>query len=88
MRYQTTTNACATVALLNIVMNVPGLDLGDKLQTFKEATRKLKPPYRGKRLGEHDFIRGVHNSFARYVISSSCYESEHLLMAVPARLIS
>ncbi|PVH71847.1 cysteine proteinase [Cadophora sp. DSE1049] len=64
---QITTNACATVALLNIVMNIPGLDLGENLQAFKEATQKLKPPYRGKRLGEHDFIRGIHNSFARKI---------------------
>ncbi|KAK0101503.1 hypothetical protein ONS95_006671 [Cadophora gregata] len=64
---QTTTNACATVALLNIVMNVPGLDFGEDLQTFKEATEKLKPPYRGKRLGENGFIRSIHNSFARKI---------------------
>ncbi|CZS95055.1 related to 26S proteasome-associated ubiquitin carboxyl-terminal hydrolase [Rhynchosporium agropyri] len=62
---QTTTNACATIALLNIVMNVPGLDLGENLQAFKETTQQLKPPYRGKRLGDNAFIRGIHNSFAR-----------------------
>ncbi|KAL2072296.1 hypothetical protein VTL71DRAFT_11639 [Oculimacula yallundae] len=62
---QTISNACATIALLNIIMNVPGLDLGENLQRFKEATQELKPPYRGKRLGENDFIRGIHNSFAR-----------------------
>ncbi|KAH7395722.1 ubiquitin carboxyl-terminal hydrolase [Cadophora sp. MPI-SDFR-AT-0126] len=64
---QTTNNACATVALLNIVMNIPGLELGDNLQAFKEATQKLKPPYRGKRLSDNDFIRGIHNSFARKI---------------------
>lgn len=64
---QTINNACATVALLNIVMNVPDLDLGENLGAFKEATQKLKPPYRGKRLGNNDFIRGIHNTFARSV---------------------
>ncbi|KAI9052522.1 hypothetical protein LZ554_003866 [Drepanopeziza brunnea f. sp. 'monogermtubi'] len=62
---QTTNNACATIALLNIVMNIPGLDLGDKLGAFKESTQDLKPPYRGKRIGNDEFIRNIHNSFAR-----------------------
>lgn len=46
-------------------MNVPGLDLGENLRAFKDATQKLKPAYRGKKLGDDDFIRGIHNSFAR-----------------------
>ncbi|KAI6709261.1 hypothetical protein JHW43_008208 [Diplocarpon mali] len=62
---QTTTNACATVALLNIIMNAPGLDLGENLNAFKESTKGLKPPYRGKNLDDDDFIRNIHNSFAR-----------------------
>ncbi|PBP16855.1 putative ubiquitin carboxyl-terminal hydrolase protein [Diplocarpon rosae] len=62
---QTTTNACATVALLNIIMNAPELDLGDNLNAFKESTKGLKPPYRGKNLDHDDFIRNIHNSFAR-----------------------
>ncbi|TAQ84598.1 hypothetical protein B7494_g7083 [Chlorociboria aeruginascens] len=62
---QTINNACATIALLNICMNVPEIDLGNAIQTFKEATLPLKPAYRGQRLGCDDFIRMVHNSFAR-----------------------
>jgi ubiquitin carboxyl-terminal hydrolase L5 len=58
-------NACATIALMNIVMNVKEIDLGDALTSFKTATKKLKPPYRGQRLGKDDFIRRIHNSFAR-----------------------
>lgn len=62
---QTTDNACATIALLNIVMNSAGIDLGDALAAFKKSTRKLKPAYRGKKLGENDYIRNIHNSFVR-----------------------
>lgn len=62
---QTITNACATIAMLNIVMNVPEIDLGDNLRAFKAETQKLKPPYRGQRLGQNDFIRNNHNSFLR-----------------------
>jgi ubiquitin carboxyl-terminal hydrolase L5 len=46
-------------------MNVPDVDLGDALNSFKEETKKLKPPYRGERLGYNEFIRSIHNSFAR-----------------------
>lgn len=62
---QTIHNACATIALLNIVMNVPNIDLGRTLSAFKAETKNLKPPYRGKRLGDNSFIRNIHNSFAR-----------------------
>jgi ubiquitin carboxyl-terminal hydrolase L5 len=69
---QTINNACATVALLNIVMNVPEINLGETLSAFKAETQNLKPPYRGKKLGSNEFIRAIHNSFVRYglVISS------------------
>ncbi|KAE9369436.1 cysteine proteinase [Stipitochalara longipes BDJ] len=62
---QTTSNACATVALLNIVMNTPEIDLGDALTAFKDSTRSLTPPYRGHALSQNDFIRNIHNSFLR-----------------------
>lgn len=50
---------------MNIVMNVPDLELGSNLQAFKNSTCNLTPPYRGQKLGENQFIRGVHNSFLR-----------------------
>jgi len=62
---QTTSNACATVALLNIVMNIPDVDLGSALKGFKKSTRLLKPPHRGQALNHDDFIRNIHNSFLR-----------------------
>jgi ubiquitin carboxyl-terminal hydrolase L5 len=62
---QTTSNACATVALLNIVMNIPDVDLGDALKAFKESTRLMNPPNRGQALSGDDFIRNIHNSFLR-----------------------
>jgi ubiquitin carboxyl-terminal hydrolase L5 len=47
-------------------MNTPEIDLGQTLGVFKEETEELEPAYRGKRLAENDFIRNIHNSFARY----------------------
>ncbi|RSL67107.1 hypothetical protein CEP53_003134 [Fusarium sp. AF-6] len=76
---QTTDNACATVAMLNIVMNADGLDLGDKLQEFKESTRHLNTALRGRQLSKNTFIRTIHNSFTRrmdHLNADLCLENE------------
>ncbi|KAF1352019.1 hypothetical protein BDV97DRAFT_397073 [Delphinella strobiligena] len=59
--------ACASVALLNIVMNIPNLELGSELQRFKEFTQPLDPVSKGDAIAGFDFIRNIHNSFARNV---------------------
>ncbi|KAI1135455.1 cysteine proteinase [Hypoxylon sp. FL0543] len=64
---QTTANACATVALMNIIMNAQGSGLGPQLQEFKNSTMGLPPPHRGHILDGNDFIRSVHNSVARRI---------------------
>ncbi|KAL8683070.1 MAG: hypothetical protein Q9186_000980, partial [Xanthomendoza sp. 1 TL-2023] len=53
------------VALLNIVNNVPDLKLGDPLQQFKEFTAGFTPALRGDAIGNFEFVKTVHNSFAR-----------------------
>lgn len=62
---QTTSNSCASVALMNIVMNAENVDLGDKLQAFKDSTMDLSTPLRGNSISNSAFIRTVHNSFVR-----------------------
>lgn len=62
---QTIDNACATVALLNIVMNADQIDLGDQLSEFKELTKDSSTALRGHQLGRNTFIRKIHNSFTR-----------------------
>lgn len=62
---QTTSNACATVALLNIIMNAEGVELGDKLREFKEETKDMCTSLRGHYLSSSTFIRTTHNSFTR-----------------------
>jgi ubiquitin carboxyl-terminal hydrolase L5 len=52
------------VALLNIAMNIKGLQMGKQLQDFKAETLALSPPLRGDRLTVNSFIRSRHNSFA------------------------
>ncbi|KAL8963400.1 MAG: hypothetical protein Q9193_000334 [Seirophora villosa] len=62
---QTVNNACASVALLNIVNNVPDIDLGDHLRQFKLFTTDFTPALRGDAISNFDFVKSVHNSFAR-----------------------
>ncbi|KAK4240753.1 hypothetical protein C8A03DRAFT_41770 [Achaetomium macrosporum] len=72
---QTTNNACATIALLNIIMNVEGLSLGEKLRKFKAESIDLSPPLRGNMITNSAWIRRAHNSFARQVMMPSPQDS-------------
>lgn len=76
---QTTNNACATVALLNIIMNSENLDLGDELQSFKESTTDLSTALRGHSISSNSFIRKIHNSFTRrmdHLNADLCLEND------------
>jgi len=67
---QVTTNACATQALLSLLLNLrhPDIDLGNTLNGFKRFCQDLDPVTRGLCLGNEQKIREVHNSFARPVL--------------------
>lgn len=66
----TANNACATVALLNIVNNIPGLAIGENLQAFKDFTQDFTPALRGDAISNFEFVKEIHNSFARLVAIS------------------
>ncbi|GAB7363355.1 hypothetical protein MBLNU230_g3635t1 [Neophaeotheca triangularis] len=55
---------CGTVAMLNIVNNVPGLTIGDELKRFKDATQSMSPYSRGDAIDNFTFVKRIHNSFA------------------------
>ncbi|OKL62840.1 hypothetical protein UA08_02101 [Talaromyces atroroseus] len=61
----TADNACASVALLNIVNNIDDITLGDTLAGFKEFTMPFTPALRGDAIANFEFVKGIHNSFAR-----------------------
>lgn len=67
---QTTSNACATVALLNIINNVEGIHLGEHLTNFRDFTMSFTPALRGDAVANFEFVKRIHNSFARYVCGS------------------
>jgi len=60
-----TTNACATQALLSIILNSKDIDIGDEMNIFKNQTISAPPDVKGFALGSNELIRVVHNSFAR-----------------------
>ncbi|KAL1983079.1 hypothetical protein VTN96DRAFT_492 [Rasamsonia emersonii] len=62
---QTASNACASVALLNIVNNIEGIELGENLKNFKDFTTPFTPALRGDAIANFEFIKRIHNSFAR-----------------------
>lgn len=73
-------NGCATVALINIVMNQPSIMLGPILTSFKAETAPVAPLVRGYRLDSHPFIRQAHNAFARrieHLNADLCLQNEY-----------
>lgn len=59
-------NACATQAILSVLMNQDSLDLGPHLKEFKEFTGCLDPQMRGLAVGNSEPIRKAHNSFRQH----------------------
>lgn len=57
-------NSCGTLAMINILMNVDDIELGEHLQQFKEFTDDFTPYQRGMALTSFDFVKKIHNSFA------------------------
>mmetsp|Transcript_32649 Transcript_32649/g.85483 ORF Transcript_32649/g.85483 Transcript_32649/m.85483 type:complete len:322 (-) Transcript_32649:89-1054(-) len=89
---QLITNACATVALVNILMNAEGVELGPELNDFKGFTSGLPADMKGLAISNSDTIRTVHNSFARQEIFSvvdpdhkGTEDAFHFLAFVPHR---
>ena len=64
---QVINNACATQALISILLNCyhSDLKLGKTLTEFKEFTRYFDSNMKGLSLSNAELIRNVHNSFAR-----------------------
>jgi ubiquitin carboxyl-terminal hydrolase L5 len=67
-------NSCATLAMINILMNLSssrhvedgvGVGVGEHLEQFEEFTEGFTPYQRGEALASFDFVKRIHNSFAK-----------------------
>ena len=58
-------NACATQAILSILLNCEDLELGEELNSFKKFTKDLDSQMKGLSLSNSDSIKKIHNSFAK-----------------------
>lgn len=62
---QTIQNACATQAVLNILLNKEDeIDIGEDLTNFKSFVTGFDGEMCGETISNSDLIRGVHNSFS------------------------
>lgn len=58
-------DSCATLAMINIIMNSSDVNIGDHLRQFKDFTEEFTPYQRGEAFASFDFVKKIHNSFAK-----------------------
>jgi len=66
---QVIVNACATQAILGILMNCEDtLDIGSDLRDLKSFTKEFDANMKGMAISNSDKIKNEHNKFAKYCL--------------------
>ncbi|KAJ4000644.1 ubiquitin carboxyl-terminal hydrolase [Lentinula boryana] len=62
--HQVVNNACATIAVINALGNIPALESGPQLAQLMEFTNNMDPQTRGLVITSSDWLREAHNSLS------------------------
>ncbi|KAH0580348.1 hypothetical protein H2248_001851 [Termitomyces sp. 'cryptogamus'] len=62
---QLSDDACASHAILNVLLNCPEINVGDDLRKFRTDTEKMSPVMKGLAIANSPLLRKAHNSLAR-----------------------
>ncbi|KAG6917208.1 hypothetical protein DXG01_003413 [Tephrocybe rancida] len=62
---QLSDDACASHAILNVLLNCPDIDLGGELRDFRQDTERMSPVMKGLAITNSPLLRKAHNSLAR-----------------------
>ncbi|KAG6841640.1 hypothetical protein C0991_008625 [Blastosporella zonata] len=62
---QLSDDACASHAILNVLLNCPDVDIGGELRRFRQDTEKMSPVMKGLAITNSHLLRKGHNSLAR-----------------------
>ncbi|KAJ6508549.1 ubiquitin C-terminal hydrolase [Mycena sanguinolenta] len=62
---QLSDEACGTLAIINIALNCPDIEIGEELKMFKQETESMSHVMKGLAISSSPFIREAHRFLAR-----------------------
>ena len=62
--HQVVNNACATLAVMNAIANIPGLQMGAQLSELFAFTQGMDPQTSGMAITSSDWLREAHNALS------------------------